>query len=67
MPGGFSTFLAHSNIINFVKDAGFPCSKQDLINEAEDHNAPQDVIEALEKLPDQVYNTLTDVRDKLPK
>lgn len=66
MPG-FSVFLAHSKIVNYIKDADFPCSKQDLINEAEERDAPQNVIESLEKLPDQVYNTLTDVTDKLGK
>jgi len=67
MGGGFGAFLAHSNIVNFIKDVDFPCSKQDLINHAEDHNAPQKIIEALEKLPDKEYTSIADVTENMVK
>ena len=65
--GGFGAFLAHSQVANFIKDLDFPASKQDIINAAEDNNAPEQVIKALEKIPDQVYNSIGDVTAKLGK
>lgn len=63
--GGFGAFLAHSNVANYIKDAEFPISKQDLITIAEDHHAPEKVIEALEKLPDIEFKTVGDVTEHL--
>lgn len=63
--GGFGAFLAHSSILNHIKDAQFPCSKQDLIDLAEDSHAPEKVIEALEKLPDKEYISTSDLTEHL--
>jgi len=63
--GGFGAFLAHSSVLNHLKDAQFPCSKQDLIDLAEDDHAPEKVIEALEKLPDIVFTSTSDITEHL--
>lgn len=63
--GGFGAFLTHSSVANFIKDAEFPAWKQDLINLAEDHHAPEKVIEALEKLPDMEFNNVGEVTEHL--
>ena len=62
---GFGAFLTHSNVANYIKDAEFPASRQDLINMAEDHHAPESVIEALEKLPDLEFKTVGEVTEHL--
>jgi hypothetical protein len=63
--GGFGAFLTHSNVANYIKDAGFPATKQDLVNMAEDHHAPQNVIKAIEKLPDMEFKTIGEVTEHL--
>ena len=63
--GGFGTFLAHSNVAGYIKDIEFPASKQDLITAAEDHHAPEKVIELLEKLPDIDFNSVGEVTQHL--
>lgn len=63
--GGFGAFLQHSNVLNHLKDVQFPCSKQDLIDAAEDDHAPEKVIEALEKLPDIEYKSTTEITEHL--
>ena len=39
----------------FIQDCQFPCGKQDLIDVAEEKNAPDEVLDMLYKLPDQDY------------
>lgn len=63
--GGFGAFLAHSNVASYIKDISFPASKQDLITMAEDHHAPEKVIEALEKLPDMEFHSVGEVTQHL--
>ncbi len=50
-----------SNIAHYLKGIDFPCSKQDLIDHAEDNNAPEEVLEVLEELPDQEYTSMADL------
>jgi hypothetical protein len=49
------------NIRQFIGDAKFPCSKQELLKVARSHNAPTDVIRAIEGMREKNYNDLTDV------
>lgn len=63
--GGFGAFLQHSNVLNHLKDVQFPCTKQDLINAAEEDHAPDKVIEALDRLPDKEYASTADVTEHL--
>ena len=50
-----------ANIAHFLEGIDFPASKDDLVNHAEDNNAPQEVIDILENLPDQEYTSMADV------
>ena len=43
----------------------YPASKQDLISEAQNQDADQDVIEALQSIPDKDYNSPTEVTHEL--
>ena len=48
-------------LVEFVKDIDCPCSKQDVVTHAEEKDAPRKVIELLEKLPDKVYSSSSEV------
>lgn len=50
-----------ANIANFLEGIDFPANKDDLVNHAEDNNAPMDIIHVLEQLPDQNYFSMADV------
>ena len=44
-----------------LKGMDYPASKQDLINHAKQHGADENALSALEQLPDEQYETPTDV------
>jgi hypothetical protein len=50
-----------SDIAHFMEGLEFPASKEELVTYAEDNNAPQEVIDILEHLPDQDYSSITDI------
>lgn len=50
-----------SNIAHYLKGIDFPASKQDLIDYAVDNNAPDELIEVLQDMPDQQYQSMTDL------
>jgi hypothetical protein len=45
----------------YLKGADFPASKEDMIACAEDNDAPDEVIEAIESLPGDSFENITDV------
>jgi predicted secreted protein len=50
-----------ANITHFLDGLDFPATKDELIDHAEDNNAPQEVLDVLEQLPDQEYSSMADV------
>lgn len=50
-----------ASIASFLEGISFPASKDDLMDYAEDNNAPQDVLDVLDQLPDQEYTSMADV------
>lgn len=44
-----------------LKGVDYPASKQDLINHAKQQRADENALSALEQLPDEQYETPTDV------
>jgi len=50
-----------SNIAHHLKGIHFPASRQDLANKARDNNAPQDVIDVLEQMPDRQYTNMAEM------
>lgn len=44
-----------------IKGINFPAKKQDLIQQAKQNNANQDVIQEIENLPDMEFRTARDV------
>lgn len=60
MPRGMGE-RSPANIASFLEGINFPASKDELVDHAEDNNAPQDIIDVLEQLPDQEYTSMADV------
>ncbi len=52
-----------SNVMEHIKGIDFPASKNDLVERAREEQGPDtdDVVNALEKLPDRQYNSPADV------
>ncbi len=50
-----------ARISEFLGEINFPCSKQDLISFAQQKNAPDEVLNALQRIPDRTYNSMADV------
>lgn len=46
---------------NYLKGIDFPARKKDLLNQAKDNDAPQDVLRTIEKLPDREYGSPIDI------
>lgn len=51
--------------IAFVQTCNFPCTKQDLLMEADEQGAPDEVYGLLDQLPDQEFLSETLVIDSL--
>jgi len=54
---------SETSIINFLQDIDFPRSRQELIDYCEDLNAPQQVMQFLESMPDRQYISWSDLMD----
>lgn len=50
-----------ANVTHALKGIDFPASKQDIIKHAQGNNADQVVLEELQNLPDEQYNSMADV------
>jgi hypothetical protein len=50
-----------SNIMQHLKGIDFPAKKQDLEKQARENGAQKEVLEVLEDLPDETYNSAADV------
>ncbi|MCE5197827.1 MAG: DUF2795 domain-containing protein [Armatimonadota bacterium] len=50
-----------SNIAHYLKGINFPCNKQDIVDYAEDNNAPDEIVQVIEDLPDQEYSSMADL------
>ena len=46
------------NILEVLDGAVFPASKMELIAFAQDHDASEDVLDLLQSIPDDIYNSL---------
>jgi|GEM_PF-2535789 hypothetical protein len=49
------------DIEQYINGVSFPCHKEDLIEHALANGAPDDVVEAMGRLPDQEFHSLVDV------
>lgn len=51
----------------YLQGIDYPAQKEDLIEQAEDNNAPDEVLDMLEQLPDTEYDRPTDVAKAIGK
>ncbi len=45
----------------FVEGCSFPCTKQELLERAENENATDEVVDMLDQIPDREYLSETDI------
>lgn len=53
--------MRSTDIEKYLRDVNFPANKRDIVEQARRQNAPEDVVRALDKLPDQKFNSSMDV------
>ncbi len=49
------------SVVQYLKGLDLPAGKQEIIDTASRNQAPQDVINVLQQIPDQVYQQMDDV------
>ena len=50
-----------AEVQNYLSGVDYPATKQDIMQAAQDGDAPDDVISAINMLPDQEFDSPTDV------
>lgn len=50
-----------ANVTAHLKGVNFPARKQDLVRQAQNNGAGQDVISMIQRLPEQDYKSIADV------
>jgi len=53
--------MRSADIERYLRDVNFPANKRDIVEQARRQNAPDEVVRALDKLPDQRFNSSMDV------
>lgn len=54
-----------TQVQKFLKDINYHVKKQDLIEHAKKHNASNEVLQDLDKIPDKEYTNAADVSKEL--
>lgn len=50
-----------ANVATYLKGIDYPANKQDLLKHARQNGAEQDVVDVLERMPEQQYGNMADV------
>ncbi len=50
-----------ANVTQHLKGVGFPAHKQDLMRTARDNGADDDVLEVIQSMPDDAFESMADV------
>lgn len=50
-----------ANIAHYLKNIDFPANKDDLVRQAQDNNADDDVLDVLQQMPERKYGSMADV------
>lgn len=54
-----------SNIAYYLKNVDFPAHRNDIVLSAEENDAPDEILDILEDLPDMEYSSLTDLMHEI--
>lgn len=54
-----------ASISQYLADLDFPASKQEVLWSAQLHDAQEDILNVLRRIPNQKYTNVTDVLDQL--
>ncbi len=49
------------SVVQYLKGLDMPASKQEIVETAHRNQAPQEVIDVLQRIPDQVYQEMDDL------
>ncbi|MHB1006071.1 MAG: DUF2795 domain-containing protein [Chloroflexota bacterium] len=55
--------VSTATISQALQGISFPCSKQECVSYARQHNSPQDVLDVLQRLPDRQYFSMAGIWD----
>ncbi len=50
-----------ANIAHYLKNIDFPCSREQILRQAENNNADDEVLEVLQQMPESDYGSMADV------
>jgi len=50
-----------ANVATYLKGIDYPANKQDLLQHARQNGTEQDVVDVLERMPEQQYGNMADV------
>jgi len=53
--------MRSEDVERYLRNANYPADKRDLMDYARRQNAPEDVVKALDRLPEQRFNSAMDV------
>jgi hypothetical protein len=53
--------VSPATLEKYLTGINYPCSRQELVNHARHQNAPQDVIQTLQNLPRDKFNSPVDI------
>ncbi|MHB1415784.1 MAG: DUF2795 domain-containing protein [Chloroflexota bacterium] len=59
--------VSTATIAYYVRDLSFPCTKQECIQHVREQNAPPEVIDVLERMPDRPINNIADLWTEVGK
>ncbi len=65
--GGTQTKANLAHVEKFLKDLDYPAMKNEVIECARGNDAPEDVIQMLEQIPEQEYGSPTEISREIGK
>jgi hypothetical protein len=56
-----NAMVTPTSISKYLSELSFPATRDEIVEHAEEHGAPEDLVVVLTGLPDGVYDSLADV------
>lgn len=57
--------VSTATISQFIEGVDFPATREEIIDHAHDRDAPEDVLDMLEELPDDEFQSMAEVWDAI--